>query len=382
MNKKEILEIRKLLSKDNCRIDRISSCYIDGNKEKKAQMNQSFLTIPDEEMFKYTEIFKKTLSGTLGKNLINLSYSLDEELTGESQKLLLALRDSELKDEALLDVFYDKMIDTYIYGENYLIILVHGMYDIPKKSKNNEEEFDGSDYVYSFLLCSVCPVNLSKAGLMYDGTTQAFVDKIQDWMLGMPDLGFLYPAFNDRNTDIHSLLYYSKNAGMLHTEITDELLGTGTPTPAEDQKVGFNALVEETFGEDCTFEVVKNIHENLMTIMEEKKDDPDPVSLDQRDVRILLENSGAEKEHMETFEEEYAASTGGQESMLASNLTNTRSFEVKTPDITVKVSPERTDLIETRVLEDGRKYLVIPFDDEIEVNGIRIRSGRTENNTI
>ncbi|MDO4489703.1 MAG: DUF4317 domain-containing protein [Lachnospiraceae bacterium] len=378
MNKKEILEIRKLLSKDNCRIDRICSCYVDGHKEKKATMNQSFLTIPDEEMFKYCDVFKKTLSGTLGKNLINLSYSLDEELTGDRQKLLLALRDSELKDEALLDVFYDKMIDTYIYAENYLIILVHGMYDIPKKSSNNEEEYDASDYVYSFLLCSVCPVNLSKAGLMYDGTSNSFVDKIQDWMLCMPDFGFLYPAFNDRNTDIHSLLYYSKNAGALHSEITDEFLGVGTPTPAADQKVGFNVLVEETFGEDCTFEVVKNIHENLLTIMEEKKEDPDPATLDQRDVRILLENSGAKEEHMETFEEEYAASTGDQESMMASNLTNTRSFEVKMPDITVKVSPDRTDLIETRTLEDGREYLVIPFDEEIEVNGIRIHPAKRQ----
>lgn len=376
MNKKEILEIRKLLSKDNCRIDRICSCYVDGNKEKKATMKEAFLSIPDEEMFKYADIFKKTLSGTLGKNLINLSYSLDEELTGDHQKLLLGLRDSELKDDALVDLFYDRMIETYVYAENYLIILVHGMYDIPKKSKNNEEEFDASEDVYSFLLCSVCPVNLSKAGLMYDGTSNSFVDKIQDWMLGMPDLGFLYPAFNDRNTDIHSLLYYSKNAGQLHTEITDELLGAGVPTPAADQKTGFNVLVEETFGDDCTFEVVKNIHENLLSIMEEKKEEPDPVTLDQRDVRILLENSGAKDEHMETFEEEYSAATGSQESMMASNLTNTRSFEVKLPDITVKVAPERTDLIETRVLEDGREYLVIPFDDEIEVNGIRIHSGR------
>lgn len=376
MNKKEILEIRKLLSKDNCRIDRICSCYVDGNKEKKATMKEAFLSIPDEEMFKYAEIFKKTLSGTLGKNLINLSYSLDEELTGDHQKLLLALRDSELKDDALLDLFYDRMIDTYLYGENYLIILVHGMYDIPKRSKNNEEEFDGSEYVYSFLLCSVCPVNLSKAGLMYDGESNTFIDKIQDWMLGMPDLGFLYPAFNDRNTDIHSILYYSKNAGQLHTEITEEFLGAGTPTPAEDQKTGFNVLVEETFGQDCTFDVVKNIHENLMTIMEEKKEEPDPVTLDQHDVRILLENSGAKEEHMETFEEEYAASTGNQESMMATNLTNTRSFEIKTPDIQVKVKPDRTDLIETRTLEDGREYLVIPFDDEIEVNGIRIQPAK------
>lgn len=377
MNKKEVLEIRKLFGKDNCRIERICGCYVDGHKEKKLEMKEAFLSLPDEEMFKYIDIFKKTLSGTIGKNLLNLEFPLDEEMPGGCQQALLALRDSELRDPEMLDAFYDKIISTYLYPENYLILLIHGSYDIPSRSSDNQEMFDASDYVYQFLLCSICPVNLSKPGLCYDAGSNAFIDKIQDWMVQMPDLGFLFPAFNDRNTDLHSLLYYSRNPELLHPEITEDLLGCSLPLPARDQKTTFNSVVEETFGESCGFEVARTIHENLNQLLEEKKEDPEPLELDKADVRRLLADCGAAEEQLQHFEEEYEAQTGGHEGFMAANLASTRKFEIKTPDVTVNVSPERTDLVETRIL-DGIECLVIPLTDEVEVNGIRIRPSRIE----
>lgn len=375
MNKKEILEIRKLFAKDSCRINRICGCYVDGHKEKKLEMREAFLSLPDEEMFKYIDIFKKTLSGTIGRNLLNLEFPLEEEMPGGHQQALLALRDSELKDDVMLDAFYDKVITTYLYPENYLILLIHGSYDIPSRSKDNQEMFDASDYVYQFLLCSICPVNLSKPGLCYDADSNTIVDKIQDWMVQMPDLGFLFPAFNDRNTDLHSALYYSKNAEYLHPEITEELLGCAMPLPAKDQKLTFNTVVEETFGEQCGFEIARTLHENLNTLLNEKKEDPEPLSLDKADVKRLLADCGAGPEQLTHFEEEFDSQAGEQASLIASNLASTRKFEVRTPDITVNVSPERTDLVETRII-DGREYLVIPLTDEVEVNGIRIRSAQ------
>ena len=375
MNKKEILEIRKLLNKDHCCINRICGCYVDGHKEKKLEMREAFLSLPDEELFKYIEIFKKALSGTVGKNLLTLEFPLEEELSGGHQQALQILRDSELKDDQLLDAFYDSVIHTYLYPENYLILLIHGSYDIPSKASDEQEMFDASDYVYQFLLCCICPVNLSKPGLCYDAGSNTFIDKIQDWMVQMPELGFLYPAFHDRNTDLHSLLYYSKNSEVLHSEITDELLGCRLPLAARDQKLTFNAVVEETFGENCNFEVAKTIHENLSQLLDEKKEDPDPLSLDRADVKRLLADCGAQPEQLTHFEEEFDSQAGEGASLMASNLASTRNFEVKTPDITVHVSPERTDLLETRLI-DGREYLVIPLSDDVEVNGIRIRSRR------
>ena len=165
MNKKEISEIKKQFTPERCAITRICGCYVDAEKEKKTKLREAFLSLPEEEMFKYFDIFRKTLSGTLGKNLINLNFPLSQEEEGGTQSYLLRLRNSRLKDDQLLEDFYDKVIEHYFYGENYYIILIHGLYDIPGKSTDGAEMFDASDEVYEFLLCSICPVKLSKAGI-------------------------------------------------------------------------------------------------------------------------------------------------------------------------------------------------------------------------
>lgn len=216
MNKKEVSEIKKLFTPAGCAITRICGCYVDAEKEKRTELKEAFLSLPEEEAFKYFTIFRGAMSGTLGKNLINMEFPLHTEAEGGTQEFLLRLRDSELKDDALLEEFYDKVIANYDYGENYYIILIHCAYDIPAKSTDGIEMFDASDYVYSFIQCSVCPVKLSKAGLSYNPMTNAIENRNRDWLVEAPDLGFLFPAFNDRNTDLHSLLYYSKNLSLIH----------------------------------------------------------------------------------------------------------------------------------------------------------------------
>ena len=124
-------------------------------------------------MFKYFEIFKKTLSGTIGKNLINMDFPLEQEKEGGTQEFLMKLRGSKLQDNAILEEFYDKIIENYMYDENYYIILIHAAYDVPGKSSDGMEMFDASDVVYEHILCSICPVNLSKAGLKASGLKKA-----------------------------------------------------------------------------------------------------------------------------------------------------------------------------------------------------------------
>ena len=207
MNKKEILEIKKLLKKDDTRIDRICGCYVDANKEKIAVMREAFLSLPEEEMFKYSDLFRKSLSGSLGKNLINMEFPLAEEAEGGRQAFLLSLLQGDLKDDAAADAFFDRVIDTYLYAENYLILLVHGVYDVPGRASDLTEMEDASEEVYRFLLCCICPVSLDKPGLCYDAASNSFIDRTLDRMVQMPETAFLYPAFNDRGSDIHSLLY-------------------------------------------------------------------------------------------------------------------------------------------------------------------------------
>lgn len=374
MNKKEIAEIKKQFTQERCAITRICGCYVDGEKNKKTELKEAFLSLPEEEMFKYFAIFRKALSGTVGKNLLTMEFPLASEEAGGTQDFLMQLRASSLKDENLLEEFYDKIIENYYSVENYLILLIHAVYDIPGKSSDGEEMFDASDEVYDHILCCICPVTLSKPGLSYDEESNAFHTRICDRVVNMPDIGFLYPAFHDRSTDVHSLLYYAAKPEELRMEFVEPVLGCNLPLSAGDQKETFQTIVEETLGDACDYEVVKNIHEKLNEMIEEKKDEPDPVVLDRAEVKRLLEYSGVEEEKLSSFEEKYEEAAGTDTCFVASNVANTRQFEIKTPDVVVKVSPDRMDLVETKVI-NGRKCLVISLDNSVEVNGITVRMG-------
>lgn len=371
MIKSEILEIKRQFANENCSITKICGCYVDGEKNIKTKMSETFLSLSEEEIFKYFEIFKKTLSGTLGKNLMNIDFPMEAEFSGGSQETLMKLRESGLKDEELVDEYYQKIIDTYEFVGNYFIILIHAAYDIPGKAKDKMRMEDASDEVYNYILCSICPVNLSKPGLSYDAEENIFKKRNQDWVVNMPTNGFLFPAFNDRSTDVHSMLYYSKDPEGLNRDFVEQIFGCDLPLSAGGQKINFNALIEETLGEDCDYEIVKNIHENLYEMLEENCDVPEPVMLNKTEVKSLLAESGVELEKLEKFEERFEEKIGEKAFLLAENLANTRAFEVKTPEISIKVSPEYSSLIETKMV-DGKKCLVIAISDNIEVNGINV----------
>ncbi len=380
MNKKEVLEIRKQFTPANCAITRIAGCYVNHEKNKKMESKSAFLSLPEEEAFKYFDIFKKTLSGTMGKNMLNMEFPIDQEMPGGTQEFLMKLKASKLEDDMLLEEFYDKVIATYEYAENYYIILIHAMYDVPGRSSDNMEMFDASDEVYEYLVCSICPVSLSKAGLSYNAESNCIQDRIRDWVVDMPDKGFLFPAFNDRSTDIHGVLYYTKKSEDLQPELIEQLLGARMPMSANTQKETFQMLIEDTLGEDGDYETIRNIHDTLNDMIEEHKEEPEPLQLDKTDVRKVFEKSGVSSEKMECFDQNYEETAGEKTSLLATNITETKKFQIETPDIVIKVNPERADLIETRVI-DGRQCLVIAVDDHIEVNGVNVRTLKRKKST-
>lgn len=380
MNKKEVLEIRKQFTPANCAITRIAGCYVDHEKNKKMESKSAFLSLPEEEAFKYFDIFKKTLSGTMGKNILNMEFPIDQEMPGGTQEFLMKLKASKLEDDMLLEEFYDKVIATYEYAENYYIILIHAMYDVPGRSSDNLEMFDASDEVYEYLVCSICPVSLSKAGLSYNAESNCIQDRIRDWVVDMPDKGFLFPAFNDRSTDIHGVLYYTKKSEDLQPELIEQLLGARMPMSANTQKETFQMLIEDTLGEDGDYETIRNIHDTLNDMIEEHKEEQEPLQLDKTDVRKVFEKSGVSSEKMECFDQNYEETAGEKTSLLATNITETKKFQIETPDIVIKVNPERADLIETRVI-DGRQCLVIAVDDHIEVNGVNVRTLKRKKST-
>lgn len=374
MNKKEISEIKKLFTTTRCAATRICGCYVDGEKNQKTKLKEAFLSLPEEEMFKYFNIFRKTLSGTLGKNLVQMEFPLEQEAPGGTQEFLLQLRNSQLKDDALIDEFYQKVIDTYICPENYYIILVHCAYDIPAKASDNLEMDDASDYVYEFLVCSICPVKLSKPGLHYNPDANIIENLIQDWVVDMPDTGFLFPAFTDRNTDIHNLMFYSKKPDVIQTDVIDTLLGCRIPLSAKTQKETFQTIIEETLDNSCNFETVMAIQETLNEMLEARKEDPEPVVLDKLEVKRLLADSGVENERLDEFDQLYDSVVEDDKAgFVAANVTSTRACEIRTPDVIIKVSPDKAQLIESKVI-DGIPYLMIQATDQVEVNGISVRT--------
>jgi len=375
MIKQEVNELKRLYTPSNCSITRICGCYVDGEKNKKTEFKEAFLSLPEEEIFKYFELLRKTLSGSIGKNLLNLEFPLSSEEEGGTQEFLLRLRDSKLKDDSLLAEFYDRVIGSYEYVGNYLILLIHDAYDVPGKTTDGITMEDASDTVFEYILCCICPVNLSKPGLSYDIQKNEFHNRVRDWIVEMPEAGFLFPAFNDRAADIHGTLYYAKNPEEPHNELADSILGAALPLSAGSQKETFQALIEETLGEEAEYEVVKNIHENLTEMIEEHKEIPEPLMLDKHQVKNLFEKSGVEEEKLSDFDQLYDAAAGENTSLMVSNVANTRTFEVKTPDVVIRVNPERADLVNTLLIE-GRRCLVIEINDHVEVNGVTIHAGR------
>lgn len=279
MNKKEVLEIRKQFTPANCAITRICGCYVDHEKNKKLNTKEAFLSLPEEEAFKYFDIFRKTMSGSIGKNLLNLDYSIEKEGAGTPHDLLSVMKLTKLQNDDIVEKFYDSVIDNYDYNENYYIILIHGMYDIPGKASDGEEMFDASDEVYEFILCSICPVNLSKAGLSYDAQDNRIEDRVRDWVVDKPDKGFLFPAFNDRSTDIHSALYYTRKSNEIQPDMIENVLGAEMAVSADVEKDSFSHFIEDVLDEKCYFETVRNIHDTLNDLIEDHKDSTELLSL-------------------------------------------------------------------------------------------------------
>ena len=372
MTRKELNEIKSQYTLEDCGILRLCGCYVDGERNKITQFNENFLNLPEEEKHKYFDIFKKTLSGTPGKNLIDMKFNVDAYADEGARTFLMNLRDSGLKDDRLLDEFYDRIINNYSYVGNYLILLINQVYDIPTVTTDNIEMEDASDEVYSYILCSICHVNLSKPGLGYDEEDNNFHDKKQNHMVDVPDVGFLFPAFNKRSADEDMTLFYTKDVSEFEDGLIDCLLDCAVPLPAKQQKETFTSLVNEALGEEADLEIVKNIHENLEQIIEEKKQEsPAPVMLDKTEMKDLLEKSGVKEEKLENFEEHFEMAAGEHGKLVASNVSSGKKFEVKTPDVVIKINSDKTDIVSTQVI-DGRQCLVIQIDERLEVNGISV----------
>lgn len=406
MDKKGVAELKRRFTKENCTFTRLCGCYVDAGKNKVVDLSETFLNLEDEEFYKYLEIAKKTLSGTIGNNLLELNFPLDEEAAGGRQQFLLGLRESKLKNPELLERFYDMVIESYDYTGNYLILLFHDAYDVMTKTTDNNA-LDESEEVFEYLLCAICPVQLSKPGLGYREDENRIGPRIRDWVVSVPDSGFLFPAFTDRSTDIHSLMFYTKDTKAPHAEFMELGLGCGARRTATEQKMTFHSIVKQAYGDDVekSGEVLMEIQQNLNDLVEEKAElEEDPVILTPELLTNVMEESGVAPEKAEkigkTCAEEFA-----EEAPLAENVVDSKALAaneqiqkekelvaqvevlqqqlkekqieeeadevVKTYDVVLRVKPEKVSQIKSEVI-NGQRCLVIPMaeDEHANVNGV------------
>lgn len=423
MNKKEVAEIKRRFKKETATFTRVAGCYVDGNHNKVCRIGSTFLNLEDEELYKYLEIAGKALSGTVGNNLLELQFPTQEEEPGGRQQILMALRATGLKDEALLDAYYDLVIDTYDHAGNYLILLFHDVYDVMTKTSDHRS-LDESEEVYEYLICAICPVELSKPGLGYLEEEQRIGPRIRDWIVGAVDTAFLFPAFTDRSADIHSALFYTKNTKEPHSEFMENGLGCGARRTAMEQKMAFHSIVRNVLGaeDEHTEEVLLDMQQSLSDMLDEfgeTHDEEDVFLLDQAVVQKLMEESRIPEEKAERIEK-YVEEAFGDEAPAAEHLIDSKALaqnelraekhaledqvgsltmqlsrkedelqehaaklaekqeeidqytsEAKTYDVVLRVRPEKASQIRSRVI-DGQKCLVIPMaeDEHAAINGV------------
>lgn len=382
MNDKEISEIRRRFRPDRTNITHICGCYVNDNKEIIATFDQSIALAGEEEKEKYMALFKRALSGSQGKNLLDITFRTAQVADSEEHRLLMALRDSGLKDESALETFFRTVVDNLSMETNYVILLAHDVYDVPYRGKDGGGLDDASENQYSYIVCSICPVKMTKTNLRYDAQEQAFHLQKPDFIAAAPELGFLFPAFDSRATNLYNALYYTHRADNVHEDFIEAVFHTEPPMAADDQKETFQTLLSSSLDEACSLDVVQTVHGQLRDLIAEHKAsrEPEPLVLTKSQVESVLSSCGVEGAPMEAFDRQFDEEFGADAILSPANIVDVNRLEVTTPDVTIRVNPERQDLVETRFI-GGTKYILIRADDTVEVNGVGIHIADNSNNT-
>ena len=373
MNIKEIGEIRRRVRRDRSNMTHIFGCYVNDNKEIISEFRLSTGMMSENEGDKYFGLLKKALSGAVGKNLIDITFKTSQVADSPEHKLLMQLRDSQLNDEEARHAFYQKTIESVSLEENYLILMGCDKYDVPFKGGDGMNQSDRSEEVYTFVLCAICPVKQTQPKLHYIPEEKTFHDGGITNVVAAPELGFLFPAFDDRASNIYNALYYTRSPKESHEAFVESVFHAPIPKPAYEQKKTFEALLTTSLGEECSMEVVQSVHDELCQRIELHKESrvPDPLLVSKEEVEEVLTTCGISEPHMAKFRVDFDSAFGFDAELHPKNIIDSKRLEIKTPDVSIKVAPDRSDLIETRVI-GGVKYILINAEENVEVNGVSI----------
>ena len=373
MNKKELAEIRRRVRPDRTNIQHIYGCYVNTQKEIIARIDESMGLLSTEEQEKYISLLKKSLSGSLGKNLMDLSFSTKQVMDSDEHRLLSALRKTELKDPELLEEFYKCVTENLEMDEsNYLVLIAFDVYDVPQYGKNGEKDDQTRD-LFRYLICAVCPVKTGKPVLSFSNEESRFHNLSMAQVVSQPEIGFMFPAFDDRSANIYNALFYTRNTKGMHSDFIDAVFKTEVPLSAGQQKEAFGSALKGSLEKDCSLEVVQSVHEQLREKIELHKEskNPEQLTVSPEEMAEILEKSGVDENKRRDFVSGCRELMGEKAELKPENIINSKKFEISTESVKIKIDPDFSSLVRTEMI-DGRKYILIPAEGAVEVNGIDI----------
>lgn len=388
MNQRDLSQLKRRLNPDKRNPTVIRGCYVSYDGQVISTFAQPVFHLPAEENEKYMALFRRVLSGTPGQNLQEMEFTAMQAMEGEEHRILSTLRESALTDEEAVNAFYERVIDSIRAlglanaqsvteqqaASNYLILLLHDGYDVPYQNENGETDSEQSTDLFSYILCCICPVKQTKPTLSYFLTENEFHTRMADWVVGAPDLGFLFPAYEERSANIYKAVFYTRDSADAHEPFVQNVFGAELPMPAAQQQETFQTVLQTALEDECSLDVLQAVHETVRTRLEEQKADKtaEPLCLTGQEVRQVLEGCGVSEERAQVFEEKYAEAFGAHTEIPAVNVVAPRQFSVSTPSVSIKVAPDRSDLIQTRVI-DGKPYILVLADGDVEVNGVNVK---------
>lgn len=373
MNDKELREVRKRFRPDQNNISHIRGCFVNEKKEIVTEFNESLALCPQEETESLLAIMKKTLSGSLGTNLIDLKFRTEQVRESDEHALLMALKRSELSDDDAVHELFFRIKENVTLGGNYVILLAFDKYDYFEYGKDGEKNED-SFGVYNFFVCSICPIKHMKSAVSFHAYDNTFHTLSSDSLIGAPELGFIFPAFEDRKENIYGSLYYTHDITKNHTDFVKRIFDLELPMPAAVQKETFDECLSETMSGGCNFELLCSVQEQISEMIEEHKEEKsaEPLRVSKNEIKNTLKYCGIEEEKLEEFDKLYDEQFGEKTEVAPQNIVDVKKLEVKMPDVTIKVNPKRRDLVSTQII-NGAKYILIKADENVSVNGIDIK---------
>ena len=375
MTPEDIRRIRKRIDSTLENFSSIYGCYVNGAGDTVATMEIPVLGMDTEEKEMYAATLKKVLSGTPERNLLDIEFTPDQVDNSDEHRLLMALRDSSLKDAGMRELLYQRIRESFHNdGDSYVILLASDTYDLKSKDVKGEEWSEESTEQFAYFLCAICPVKSSKAALQYDAEEQEFRGISTGTLLAAPALGFMFPVLDDGGADIYRASYYSKSSADIHDELIQALFASEQlPMAADVQKETFNTSLADALGKECSLDLVTALQARMSVIAEESKED-DTVTVPVialEDVEDLLADRGVSEEGIGEFRKTVEERFDGASDFNINNIIQKKKFEVKTPETRIVTEADNALRLKTRTI-DGVTYILVPVGESVTVNGVEI----------